>query len=275
MKTERSTLLPQTVVLLVLFVLAPNFASAQSAPPKGSCSPTPTPSAATPPKAEGARTSTAAAPAPAAGGIRIQLLEGRNPFVGVRLYLLRQSAFGSGLDWARMPRRSDYLKGASPKLIEFLDKHDCDSLFCPEIDGELAEAVKNIDEFKQAYDAGLKKYRGNAKLAQKWLLVNLPPGVRAARSEYFRQKRAWVKRAAASTKAVASFMTDDRGWAIFPESELPAGAGDYYVSNLFPLGEGGPVWDCRVSTRPPNPRLLFSSTYTLTPPAGKAAPASP
>ena len=55
-------------------------------------------------------------------------------------------------------------------------------------------------------------------------------------------------------------MTDEKGRAIFTGFK----AGDYYLSNLFPFEEGGPVWDCKVTTLPPNPRQMWAVTYVLT-----------
>ena len=79
------------------------------------------------------------------------------------------------------------------------------------------------------------------------------------RSEYFRRKRAWLDRAGQQAGEVVSFMTDEKGRAIFTGFK----AGDYYISNLFPFDEGGPVWDCKVTTLPPNPRQMWAVTYVL------------
>ena len=277
METERRAPLLTTAVLFGLVLFAPLLAAAQGPPPAGACqmSPAPTPAAQKPEAAQASPTPAAPTPAPA-GGIRIQLRDENNkPVAGKRLFLVKRSAFASGLDWANAPRRSAHLQGASQKLLDLLNKYGCDSLYCPEIEAELPEAVKSVEEFRLAYEAGLKKYGGNEKLALRWLTVNLPPRLNSARSGYFRQKRAWLSEAAKRTAAVASLMTDERGWAVFPGYQKAPGEGDYYVSNLLPFREGGPVWDCKVTTLPPNPRQLFSVTYTLTPPPAKPAAASP
>jgi hypothetical protein len=221
-------------------------ARAQVPPPAASCQPTPTPIAAKPAEAEAE-----------AGGIRVFLYGAdKKPLARKRFYLLRRSAFSAGLDWASMPKRADSLQGASPQLREWLARHDCDSLYCPEFESEFPEAVKTVPEFKRAYDDGLRKYR-NERLALKWLAVNFP--LRNVRSDYFRRKRAWLDRAAGQAGKVVSFMTDEKGRAIFTGFK----AGDYYISNLFPFEEGGPVWDCKVTTLPPNPRQMWAVTYVL------------
>jgi hypothetical protein len=221
-------------------------ARAQGPPPAASCQPSPTPIAAKPAAADGD-----------AGGIRLFLFgPDKKPLARKRLYLLRRSAFSAGLDWASMPRRADSLAGASPQLREWLARHDCDSLYCPEFESEYPEAVKTVPEFKRAYDDGLRKYR-SSRLALKWLAVNFP--LRNVRSDYYRRKKAWLDRAGQQAGEVVSFMTDEKGRAIFTGFK----AGDYYLSNLFPFDEGGPVWDCKVTTLPPNPRQMWAVTYVF------------
>ncbi len=248
MRAGRRTLLPWAALLLSGLCLA-SAARAQAPPPAASCQPTPTPVVV---KAEAPTAAT-----DDAGGIRVFLYDAdKKPLARKRFYLLRRSAFSAGLDWASMPRRADFLQGASPQLREWLARHDCDSLYCPELESEFAEAVKTVPEFKRAYDDGLRKYRSE-RLALKWLAVNFP--LKNVRSEYFRRKRAWLERAAGQAGKVASFMTDEKGRAIFTGFK----AGDYYISNLLPFEEGGPVWDCKVTTLPPNPRQMWAVTYVL------------
>lgn len=237
--------------LLCLFGAASS--RAQAPPPAASCQPSPTPVAVKP----------GAAPAEA-GGLRVFLLGAdKKPLARKRLFLLERSAFGAGgPDWGAMPKRADYLKGASPQLREWLARHDCDSLYCPELVAEFPEAVKTVPEFGRAYEEGLRKYRSE-RLALKWLAVNFP--LKNVRTEYFRRKRAWLEDAARKTGKVVSFMTDEKGRAVFTGFK----PGDYYVSNLFPLEEGGPVWDCKVTTLPPNPRQMWALTYVLSAPASE------
>ncbi|MET0649466.1 MAG: hypothetical protein ABW208_22885 [Pyrinomonadaceae bacterium] len=255
MTLARRTLLLRAAALLCLSLLGSTSAFAQTAaPPAASCQPSPTPIAVKP--------ETAAADSDA-GGIRLFFLGAdKKPFARKRFYLVRRSAFNAGIDWASMPKRADFLQGASPQLREWLARHDCDSLYCPEFESEFPEAVKTVPEFKRAYDDGLRKYRSE-QLALKWLPVNFP--LKNVRSEYFRRKKAWLDRAGQQAGEVVSFMTDEKGRAIFTGFKT----GDYYISNLFPFEEGGPVWDCKVTTLPPNPRQMWAVTYVLAPSASR------
>lgn len=233
-------------MLTGLCLISAAWARAQGPPPAAACQPTPTPIAVKPAEAEAD-----------AGGIRVFLYDAdKKPLARKRFYLLRRGAFSAGLDWASMPRRADFLQGASPQLREWLARHDCDSLYCPEFEAEFPEAVKTVPEFKRAYDDGLRKYRSE-RLALKWLAVNFP--LKNVRSDYFRRKKAWLDRAGQQAGKVVSFMTDEKGRAIFTGFK----AGDYYISNLLPFQEGGPVWDCKVTTLPPNPRQMWAVTYVL------------
>ena len=255
MQPARRTLLLRAAAFLCLSLLGSTYVCGQaSAPPAASCQPSPTPLAAKPAEAEAD-----------AGGIRLFLFDAdKKPLARKRFYLIRRSAFSAGIDWASMPRQADYLQGASPQLREWLARHDCDSLYCPEFESEFPAAVKTIPEFKRAYDDGLRKYRSE-RVALKWLTVNFP--LKNVRSEYYRRKKAWLDRATAQVGKVVAFMTDDKGRAIFTGFK----AGDYYISNLFPFDEGGPVWDCKVMTLPPNPRQMWAVTYVLSPPAKRTA----
>ena len=246
MRTERRTLLLKAALLSGLCLTSATAARAQAPPNAASCQPTPTPIAVKP-----------AAAGEEAGGIRLFLFgPDKKPLARKRFYLLSRSAFSAGLDWASMPKRADSLQGASPQLREWLARHDCDSLYCPEMESEYSEAVKTVPEFKRAYDDGLRKYRSE-RLALKWLPVNFP--LKNVRSDYFRRKKAWLDRAEAQAGAIVSFMTDEKGRAIFTDFK----AGDYFISNLLPFEEGGPVWDCKVTTLPPNPRQMWAVTYVL------------
>lgn len=262
MNTYRRTLLLRTFMLLALCVFGSYVVRAQNAPRAASCQPSPTPVAVT-----AAASSTAGE---TAGGVRIFLLDAdKKPLARKRFFLLQRSAFATeGLNWAAMPKRADFLQGASPQLREWLARHECDSLYCPEFESEFPEAVKTVPEFKRAYDDGLRKYR-NERLALRWLTVNFP--LKNIRSEYFKRKRAWLAQAAQRTGKVVSFMTDEKGRAVFTGFK----PGDYYLSNLFPLEEGGPVWDCKVTPLPPNPRQMWAVTYVLTPAPPQAAASSP
>lgn len=261
MRTHRRK--PPTRTLLALGLLVgcgPAAASAQTAPAEGVCKVT----AAQVPRDE-------APPAPdLTSGIRIKVLggaDGKTPIRRKRFYLLERSVREGGRqpDWSSLPRRADYLKGASPQLQDWLKKHDCDSLYCPDYEAEYAEAVKTVPEFERAYKEGLKKYR-NEKLALRWVTVNFP--LKNVRTEYYRRKRAWLEQAAGRAGKVTSVMTDEKGEAYFTGLKIR----DYYVSNLVPLEDGNVVWDCRVTVTPPVPARLHSVSLDLSPPKAAAPP---
>jgi hypothetical protein len=201
-------------------------------------------------------------------GIRI-VVKGPDgkPVQRKRFYLLARSASGAGgVDLATAPKRADFLQGASPQLREWLAKHDCDSLYCPEYESDYADAVKTVPEFKQAYEEGQKKYHNDA-LALRWVTVNFP--LKNVRTEYYKRKKAWLEQAAQKSGRVSSVMTDEKGAGYF----LGVKVGSYYISNLMPLDQGGILWDCQVTAIPPIPKQLNSVTVELTAPK-PSAPAS-
>jgi hypothetical protein len=178
------------------------------------------------------------------------------PLQRKRFFLLQRSAASSTP--APAPRREEFLKSASPQLREWLSKHDCDTLYCPEYEAEYASAVKTVPEFKRAYDEGTRRYKSE-RLALRWITVNFP--LKEARTEYYKRKKAWLEGAARRAGAVGSVMTDEKGVGYFTNVK----PGSYYVSNLAPL-EGGLLWDCPVTAPPPIPKQLHSVSLELSAP---------
>lgn len=258
--------MPRRTLTLASLLLAATAAAAQTPAP----APAPTPAAATqttPPPGvcqvkpvQGAKPE--AAP-DATGGVRLVVTgpDGK-PLRRKRFYLLTRSAREASPDWSGVPRRETFLKGASPELRAWLDKHDCDTLYCPEYEAEYAQATQSVPEFKKALDDGMRRYRSR-ELALKWVTVNFP--LREARTEFYRRKRAWLDAAAKRAGAVTSVMTDEKGAAFL----LGIKPGAYFVSNLLPSEDGGVLWDCAVDVPPPVPKQLHSVSLDLSYPKGK------
>jgi hypothetical protein len=237
---------PRPELALALLIMAAAAAVAQTpAPAAGVCQVKPVQGA----KAEG--------PPGAAGGVRIVATgpDGK-PLRRKRFYLLSRSARAAAADWSGVPRREEFLKGASPELRAWLARHDCDTLYCPEYEVEYERAARDVPEFRKALDDGLRKYRSR-ELALRWLTVNFP--LKDARAEYYRRKRAWLEEAARRAGAVGSVMTDEKGAAFF----LGVKPGPYFVSNLLPPGDGGVLWDCALDVPPPVPKQLHSISLDL------------
>lgn len=182
-----------------------------------------------------------------------------------RFYLLTKDVQSAGLDWSDLPQRDEFTRGASQPLLEWLRRHDCDSLYCPEYEADYESAVKTVPEFRKAYEAGLRKYR-NEKLALRWLMVNFP--LRNVRTAYYKKKKAWLERAAARAGAVKSVMTGEKGDAYFTSVKT----GTYYISNLMPLEQGRALWNCEVTVPPPLARQLHSVSVNFTVPQASAPP---
>jgi hypothetical protein len=210
------------------------------------------------------------APVPSGETVGIRLVvngpDGK-PLQRKRFFLLERSAATSiGTGTPPAPRREEFLKNASPQLREWLSRHDCDTLYCPEYEAEYAEAVKTVPEFKRAYDEGLRKYRSE-RLALRWITVNFP--AREARTEYYNRKKLWLEKAGQRAGAVGSVMTDEKGVGYLTNVK----PGAYYVSNLLPLEAGGMLWDCAVTTAPQLSRLLYSVTVEMSAPKTQSATA--
>jgi hypothetical protein len=263
MKTKRRVFLIRSILpLFGLLVFCAHGVKAQTAPAQGSCKVV---------NPQGVKATDAPVAPELTGGIRLNVTgpDGK-PVQRKRFYLLERNVQKSGVmpDWSGVPRRDEYLKGASQQLQEWLRQHDCDTLYCPEYEAGYADAVKTVPEFKKAYEDGLKKYR-NQKLALRWVTVNFP--LKNVRTEYYKRKKAWLEQLAAGAGKVASAMTDEKGIAYFTGLKLKT----FYVSNLAPLEQGNLLWNCEVTVPPPVPRQLHSVSVELSAPKAAATAAVP
>jgi hypothetical protein len=179
----------------------------------------------------------------------------------LRFYALRRSvAQVPGINLSSYPRRADYFKEVSKELRDLLEKHRCDTLYCPDLINQYESLTKTVPEFKKAYEIGLEKYGGRERLALDWLMVNFPR--KNLRTEFYDSKRRWLEKVAEQAGAVASVMTNEKGEAFF----MRLAPGLYHVSNLMPLEEGNLIWDCAVTVPPPSGKELHSATVTMTAP---------
>lgn len=244
---DRRTFSLRAFLAVSLSLFAAHSARAQT-PPAGACKVNPP---------QGVKLEPPASPE-VTTGIRLTVTgaDGK-PLQRKRFYLLERPVRLA--DLPAPPRREDFLAGASPQLREWLARHDCDSLYCPEYEAEYEAATQTVPEFKKAFEEGLRKYR-NRQLALRWLTVNFP--LKDARTEYYRRKTAWLEQAAQRGGKVMSAMTDEKGWAYFLGLRLR----DYYVSNLLPFDEGGVLWECKVTALPPIPKQLYSVMVELSHP---------
>lgn len=128
--------------------------------------------------------------------------------------------------------------GASEALIAWLKRHDCESVYCREVDSEEVDAVP---EFQRAVAAGEKEF-GNRELARKWLTTNLSEEIR---NGYYRHQQQELRTLIESSQAkVTSVMTDQKGTAYFTDLE----PGSYVLSNIIRTegSETASLWTCPV-----------------------------
>ena len=211
------------------------------------------------------------------GGIKITVTgsDGK-PLARKRFYLLEKNVQQvSGVNFSSVPSRDEFYKGASAPLRDWLKKHDCDTIYCPELESEYKDAINTVPEFKQAFAEGLKKYK-SPNLALKWITVNFP--LKAARTRYYERKRDWTEDAAKKAGKVLGVMTDEKGVAFFTDVKPNvegAGPQSYFISNVIPTEKENVLWDCEVVVPTLPPGKLQSVTVEFNAPKAKAATAEP
>lgn len=150
---------------------------------------------------------------------------------------------------------------ASDALIAWLEKADCESVFCREVDSNDAVAVP---EFAKALAVGEKEY-GNSELARKWLAVNVTEPLRSGFYKLRQQElQTSLKLAEDQSKTkVMSLMTDRNGTAFFTDV-LP---GNYVISNVLrtELRNSSQLWFCDVKVDPPD--LAMELPFLIVDPA--------
>jgi hypothetical protein len=211
------------------------------------------------------------APPEATAVVRLRVrpkIDGKDKGLGrKRFYLIRGSlADNQALiqQFAQQPvvSRECYYRGikASDALIAWLNRNDCESVYCHAIELESVSGPAAVPEFQNAFDHAPKEYvTPELKLA--WLTTLLPDAIRDG---FYRQKRqtlnGLVAQAEATSRApVMSVMTDRLGVAYFTDLR----AGLYTVTNLLPIqvGKNSVMWTCEVKVRPED--LSLQKTYVL------------
>jgi hypothetical protein len=252
-------------------------------PAAAAATPAPTPSAASAQTSAAAQTSKTASgqckatnvpggkaePAPGdLAGIRVSAKGAdKQPLRNRRLFLFSQSAArAQGLAPDFAPQREKFLARADGELVKWLAARGCETLRCAATEEEYDEARKTVPEFQKAYQRGMDKYH-NHRLALRWMPVNFTLGRES--DEYHRARETWLENTAVKAGALASAVTDDKGFAYFTGLK----PGTYYVANLLPFEPGGAFWDCEVKTPGPVPRAVYSVMLDMTAPAAKSAAA--
>ena len=134
-------------------------------------------------------------------------------------------------------------KGASQRLIRWLEDGDCESVYCRAIEERDVTGTDAVPEFKNAYDSALQELK-TPEVARRWLPNYLPADLRDG---YYNLKQrtieALLKQAEAlSGKPSMSIMTDRKGTAYLTDIE----PGTYTISNLVPseTGKTNILWLC-------------------------------
>lgn len=156
---------------------------------------------------------------------------------------------------ARPPTRGDYYSNikASPQLVKWLEDNNCDTVYCRELTAAEAgcksgEAVC-VPEFVSSYEEALRKLKGDAELARRWVTNYGPLAAPELRVGFYEQKMKWLDAVVKEAERAASLpagtirtaVTDRRGVAYFYDL-CP---GTYYISTLAPVEVGGEriVWE--------------------------------
>jgi len=170
--------------------------------------------------------------------VRYKSADGTKELVRKRFFLIKGSldenkALADAIKQTTLISRECYYrsKGASERLIKWLDDNDCESVYCRAIEERELIGPDAVPEFKSAYDLALRQLK-TPEVARRWLPNYLPADLRDG---YYNLKQRTIegllKQAGAlSAKPLMSIMTDRKGTAYLTDIE----PGTYTISNLVP-----------------------------------------
>lgn len=161
---------------------------------------------------------------------------------------------------SRAPSRRSYYAGikASPQLVKWLEDNNCDTIYCRELTtAEVAcksGEVTCVPEFVNSYEEAMRKLKGDAELARKWMTNYGPLAAPELRVGFYEQKMKWLdavvkeaeRASALPAGTIRTAMTDRRGVAYFYDL-CP---GTYYISTIAPVEVEGEriVWETTAIT---------------------------
>lgn len=152
--------------------------------------------------------------------------------------------------------RECYYRGieASDALIDWLNKNDCESVYCRAIEMESVNGPAAVPEFRTAFSRAPKEYR-TPELKLGWLTTLLPDPIRDG---FYRRKQAVIgELLGVATNGghnlVSSVMTDRNGTAYFTDLK----PGTYTLTNLLPteFGKNSILWTCELKVKPEDATL--------------------
>lgn len=237
------------------------FAACALSAPAQTPTPTPTPAPTTPAPCAPPPSCPAAAP----HGLKLQVTWKNKVPVARKPFYLSPCPF----NLAAMPtaskvqsRKSYYAGKASQKLIDWLEKNSCDTVYCrpleePEVTCKPdANDPKNscVPEFVEAYNKALAELK-DKELARKWITNYEPLSRPELRTGFYEMKRDWLNKTVAAAEDASKLKdgttlkrgtirnaTTDKDGLVYFYDLCP---GKYYVSNLAPaeIGSDRIVWE--------------------------------
>jgi hypothetical protein len=129
-----------------------------------------------------------------------------------------------------------------------LKEHDCESVYCRELEQKDVEGPAAVPEFAQALLAGELELKSR-ETARKWLTTGLSENIR---NGFYRLSQERLRGVLEQAEKVAgakvqSVMTDGNGTAYFTELE----PGTYTLANILPieLRDSLVSWNCEVQVK--------------------------